>query len=328
MYSWGSNTTNWKKPGKYKFDSARKPYLDSLADDSADKGGRHYTRRDAPNMALVSPLNKRIRSESENPVVIAVDVTGSMASWPAEIFDRLPLLYQTLSQYMPDMEVCFAAIGDANSDEYPLQVNDFAKGVELEDKINALCAEGGGGGQVSESYELLGYFLKEHCELPKAKLPFLIIYGDEKFYPKVDPSQVRHYLGQTLESELDSAGVWRSLMQKFNLFYLHKPYGNEDDEGTTREVGKYWENIIGKERVIALPSCERAVDVAIAIMAKYAGHYGDFTANISARQDPDQIAAVADSVRFLPNDPDGPIVRASRLLGTGGGSKSKRLDEA
>ena len=33
-----------------------------------------------------------------------------MASWPFEIFDRLPLLYNTLSQYREDLEICFAAI--------------------------------------------------------------------------------------------------------------------------------------------------------------------------------------------------------------------------
>ena len=36
-----------------------------------------------------------------------------MASWPFEIFDRLPLLFNTLSQYREDLEICFAAIGDA-----------------------------------------------------------------------------------------------------------------------------------------------------------------------------------------------------------------------
>ena len=34
-------------------------------------------------------------------------MTGSMQTWPAEIFDRLPLLYNTLAQYRPDLEVLF-----------------------------------------------------------------------------------------------------------------------------------------------------------------------------------------------------------------------------
>ena len=46
-------------------------------------------------------------------------MTGSMANWPFEIFDRLPLLYNTLSQYREDLEICFAAIGDAGVDRSP-----------------------------------------------------------------------------------------------------------------------------------------------------------------------------------------------------------------
>jgi hypothetical protein len=328
MYSWGDNTVNWKNPKGYKYDSARAPYLDKLADASKKKGGRTYMAGSEPNLKLVDPRGKEISSESENPLIIGVDVTGSMASWPAEIFDRLPLLYQTISQYKPDLEVCFAAIGDATCDSYPLQVNDFAKGVDLEDKLNALYPEGGGGGQLSESYELFGHFINSHCKLPKAKSPFLFIYGDEKFYERIDPGQARHYIGDSLESELESKAVWNSLMQKFNLFYLHKPYGNEDEPTTTKEVGKYWANALGPQRVIELPSSDRAVDVAMAILAKYYGQFGDFKTNISARQDDDQIGLVEDSVRFLPNDPDGPIVRASRLLGSGSAKKSKRLDGA
>jgi hypothetical protein len=328
MYSWGSNTIDWKKPGTYKYDSARSPYLDKLADASAKKGGRTYLTRSSPNMKMVGTNGKEISSESENPLIIAVDVTGSMASWPKEIFDRLPLLYQTISQYRPDLEVCFAAIGDANSDTYPIQVNDFAKGVDLEDKLNAIYPEGGGGGQISESYELFGHFIDNHCKLPKATNPFLFIYGDEKFYDTINPDQVKHYIGDSLESGLDSKAMWSSLMQKFNLFYLHKPYGNEDEPSVTKDVGAYWAKAIGPQRVIELPSMERAVDVAMAILAKYYGQYGDFKTNIAARQDEDEIGLVEDSVRLLPNDPGGPIMRASRLLGSGSSKKSKRLDGA
>lgn len=326
MYSWGDDTIDWKRPGTYKYDSARSPYLDKLADASARKGGRTYLTSSSPDMGLVNPRGKEILSKSENPLIIAVDVTGSMASWPKEIFDRLPLLYQTISQYKPDMEICFAAIGDANSDSYPIQVNDFATGVDLEEKLNALYPEGGGGGQISESYELFGYFINNHCSLPKAKNPFLFIFGDEKFYDTINPEQVNHYIGDKLQSGLDSKAMWNSLMQKFNLFYLHKPYGYGNESSTTEEVGKYWASAIGPQRVIELPSMERSVDVAMAILSKYYGQYGDFMTNISARHDEDEVTIVEDSVKFLPNDPDGPITRASRLLRSGRASKSKRLD--
>ena len=57
---------------------------------------RTYSRRGEPNAKVVDP-KKHSPSDSANPLIVAVDVTGSMSSWPAEIFDRLPLLYNTLA---------------------------------------------------------------------------------------------------------------------------------------------------------------------------------------------------------------------------------------
>jgi hypothetical protein len=326
MYSWGGGTSDWKKPGGYKYDSAKKAYLDSLASASASKGGRHYTMGSKPNSKLVHTGSKEILSESENPLIVAVDVTGSMASWPREIFDRLPLLYQTLSQYRPDMEVCFAAIGDANCDSYPLQINNFGKGVDLEEHIKALYPEGRGGGQIKETYELFGYYILNHCKLPKAKNPFLLIFGDEQYYDEVNPSQVEHYMGDRPESPIDSNKIWKSLLQKFNLFYLQKPYGGGDDEATTKEVRDKWSDALGKQRVIELPSMERAVDVGMAIVARHWGKFGDFHKSISARHDDTDVKLVMKSIRYLPVDPNAPITRASKLLDAGSGKESKRLD--
>ncbi|MFW5746062.1 MAG: hypothetical protein ACOCWQ_00750, partial [Nanoarchaeota archaeon] len=189
MYSWGNDTSTWRGPGRYNFDSARRGYLDDLAQSAAAKGPRSYTAPPGPDLGLVDPHGKRIHSDKKNPVIVAVDVTGSMAAWPGEIFDRLPLLYQTLSQYRDDVEISFCAIGDANSDRYPLQINEFASGVALEDHLKALYPEGGGGGQSRESYELFGYHVLQNAQTPNATSPFLIMFGDEGFYDTVDPDQ-------------------------------------------------------------------------------------------------------------------------------------------
>jgi hypothetical protein len=299
MYSWGPNTTDWKTPSGYKYDSARKPYLDKLAAAASKAGPRTYSIGTEPDWDLVNPFGKTISSDSKNPVIVAVDVTGSMSEWPGEIFDRLPLLYQTLSQYRDDVEICFAAIGDAYSDRYPLQVNDFGKGLDLEKKLKALYPEGAGGGQVSESYELFAYDILNHCKTKNAISPFLIIYGDEKFYKKVDEQQVKHLIGDKLEGKLDSDKVWQGLMQRFNLFYLQKPYGSGYDSDVTKEVRDYWAKTIGRERVIALPEKERAVDVAIGLIAKSWGEYGDFTKNLAARQDEDAQLTVHNTLAVI-----------------------------
>src|SRR4051812_43516325 len=150
---------------------------------AAKKGGRTYLKgKSAPDAELTDPRGKRLATDSKNPILVAVDVTGSMAHWPAEIFDRLPLLYQTLSQYREDVAISFAAIGDATTDRFPLQVTDFAQGAQLDERLAALYGEGGGGGGSKESYELFAWFVQNRVSTPEAEKPFLIIYGDEGFY--------------------------------------------------------------------------------------------------------------------------------------------------
>jgi hypothetical protein len=310
MYGWSGDTSDWRGSKKYSYDSARKPYLDKLADDAKKLGPRSYRTRREPDMKLVDAKGKDIKSDATDLVVVGVDVTGSMASWPAEIYDRLPLLYSTLSQYRPDVEFCFAAIGDATSDDYPLQVNGFAKGLDLEKKLKALGCEGGGGGQVFESYELFGYYLLNHCEMKNATSPFLFIYGDEKFYPKVDPSQVAHYVGDKLKAPLDSKEMWTKLGQKFNMYFLQKPYGDENEPTVDRQVHGVWADALGAQRIIKLgdikedpahPRYQRAVDAAMGIVAKHWGKFGDFQDNLTGRQTDDSLrTSVYHSIRHVP----------------------------
>src|SRR3989338_3076869 len=329
MYSWGGSTNNCKKPGAYKYDSARAPYLDSMASASKSKGGRHYAGRASPDSKLVDPRGKTISTDSQNAIVFGVDVTGSMETWPLEIFARLPLLYQTLSQYRPDVEISFGAIGDATCDNYPLQVNNFGKGVDLETHVNALCAEGGGGGQVSESYELFGHFVINRVKMPNATSPFLFICGDENFYTQVDPAQVEHYIGDKMQGAVDSKKIWAGMTQKFDVYFLHKHYGNSGDAGITAEVRKHWADAIGPQRVIALPGYDRVVDIAMGIVAKRWGQFGDFKDSLNSRQtDPGVVDGVYHSLRFIPEEgstnsrldnalPPGRTVPLSKLLPPG-----------
>ncbi|MFH0798155.1 MAG: hypothetical protein V1906_01960 [Candidatus Woesearchaeota archaeon] len=314
MYSWGGDTSDWVTPGAYKYDSARRKYLDKLADDARAKGPRSYRAASSPNLGLVDPRGKTISSDSKNPIVIGVDVTGSMAEWPREIFDRLPLMYQTLSQYRDDVEICFGAIGDATCDSYPLQVNDFGKGVDLEEKLKGLFPEGGGGGQHCETYEMFGYFMQEHCNVPNATSPFLFIFGDECYYDHIQPGHVKGIIGDTLQSPIDSKGMWDKLMQKFNVYMLHKPYS---DRGLDRDIVAAWRGALGSQKVIEIPSMERSVDIALGLVAKSWGHFDDFKVNLTARHpDPKDRGSVYKSLMYIDDKPTGKSVVAT-------GTKSK-----
>lgn len=282
MYGWGDDYADWRNPKGYRFSgtpAARKARR-KAAKVSKQRGGRKYLDRDRPDMALVSPHGKRLTTESPDPLIVAVDVTGSMSSWPYEIFDRLPLLYQTLSQFRPDLEVSFVAIGDATCDSYPLQVCDFAHGIGLEDQLNGLYGEGGGGGGARESYELFADYVLHNARAPKAReRPFLILYGDEGFYERVSAAQVRYLIGADRRKDRDSDQVWGALAEAWNIFHLRKPYHGDD-----ARIHDQWANVLGEERILRLDGPDRAVDLALGLITRSWGHYGDFEQNMAARQ--------------------------------------------
>ncbi|MCA8924444.1 MAG: hypothetical protein KDD82_21720 [Planctomycetes bacterium] len=293
MYCWGDDMSNWAKADAYAFKGGRaaKSQRDAAAKAAVSRGGRKYERRKAPSQ-IVLPKGRTITTQSTTPVVVAVDVTGSMASWPAEIFDRLPLLYQTLSQYRPDLEVSFVAIGDATCDRFPLQVCDFEQGVALEDQLKALYPEGGGGGQTRESYELFAYYLLHCYRAPNAERPFLILYGDEGFYDRVDRAQVKHFVGDEIPRALSSKRVWSQVVESWNLYHLRKPYGGAQDA----EIEAQWADAIGEERIVGLDDEMRAVDMALGLIARSWGEYADFETNMLARQDEGKVAMLRDKL--------------------------------
>ena len=320
MYSWGyDDTAGWKSPGGYKYDEAKAPYLEDLAKKAETEGPRTYLKKNGPNLKLVDPKGKTISTQSTNPILFGIDGTGSMQTWPAEFFDRAPLLYQTLSQYREDVEISFAVIGDAISDDYPLQVADFDKGVALDEKLKALHGEGRGGPGIRESYELLAYFLLQHAETPKAERPFLFILGDEKFYDAVNPAQVKNYLGDDCQ-EISSIKVWQELTKKYDVRLLHKEYPGRDEE-----VLAQWREAIGAQNIVPIYDSLRVVDVAMGLVAKSWGQFDDFEQNLGARQDSKNTGVVMESLRVAPEFAEG--IKSTYKSTAKSGKKSKSLIE-
>lgn len=290
MYSWDDSLEDWARPGAYRFDSTRRDERARDAAAAAAAGPRSYGS-DGPDEAVVDP-RKHIATPSRNPLIAAVDVTGSMAGWPAEIFDRLPLLYNTLAQYRPDLDICFAAIGDAAFDRWPLQVTRFTHGFALESELKAIYGEGGGGDE-PESYGLFAHWVNSHVTLPQAldEKPFLIVFGDAPMHPKVLTKQVRAVLGDALPQELDAVRTWRQLAERWDTWFLRRK-GRPDDH-----IQKQWSEAVGGQRIVTMHDEQRAVDYAMGLIARRWGNIADFEANMSARQSSARVTRLLSSLR-------------------------------
>jgi ribosomal protein L37AE/L43A len=301
MYSWDEDTSDWRGTAHYAYKPAAPGSKRGEAAERAKASGpRTYGGKTGPNEKIIDP-KKQIRSESKNPIIIAVDVTGSMASWPAEIFDRLPLLFNTLSQYRPDVEICFAAIGDAAVDRWPLQVTTFASGFDLEQLLGAIYGEGGGG-DAPESYGLFAHWVNTHVEVPNAEeMPFLIVFGDITMHPTVPAAQISHYLGDKAQ-DVDAIAEWQQVARKWNTWFLRRPTGKPGDQ-----VDEQWARAIGGQKIIRIEDEQRAVDYAMGLIARSWGYFGDFQDNMRARQDEVKVEQVSKVIKMICPTCGGPI---------------------
>ncbi len=292
MYSWDDDASGWYGDAKYAYGTRGAARRKEAADRAEASGPRTYKQKHEPNEKVIDP-RKKVTSQSTNPLIIAVDVTGSMANWPFEIFDRLPLLYNTLSQYREDLEVCFAAIGDAGCDSWPLQVTTFASGYDLEQQLGSLYGEGGGG-DAPESYGLFAHWVNTHVQIPNAgEKPFLIVFGDAPMHPTVPQKQVEHYLGHDDGGDIDAIAAWQQLAQDWNVWFLRRPTGRPGDA-----VDQQWGQAITEQKIFRIEDEQRAVDYAMGLIARAWGHFGDFQNNMRARQSEDKVVEVSKPIEM------------------------------
>lgn len=301
MYSWDEDTSDWYGKETYSYSPAGAEERKVAATRAKAHGPRTYEKKSGPNEKITDP-RKRIRSDSPNPLIIAVDVTGSMANWPFEIFDRLPLLYNTLSQYRDDLEICFVAIGDANYDQWPLQTTTFAGGFDLEQLLGGLYGEGGGG-DAPESYGLFAQWVNTHVEIPQAQeTPFMIVFGDAPMHPQIPGQQIAHYLGDSVQGEVDALEAWRQVCRTWNMWFLRRPTGKPGDS-----VDQQWGRAITEQKIFHIQDEQRAVDYAMGLIARAWGHFDNFQDNLRARQSEAIVARVSEPIELKCPRCGGPI---------------------
>jgi len=301
MYSWDEDTSTWYGSADYSYATRGATKRRSAADRAKALGPRTYEKKAGPNEKIIDP-SKTITTISGNPLIIAIDVTGSMADWPFEIFDRLPLLYNTLSQYREDVEICFAAIGDAAVDRWPLQVTTFASGFDLEQLLGSLYGEGAGG-DAAESYGLFAQWVNTHVKIPDLQeKPFLIVFGDAPMHPTIPTSQIAHYLGDKPAKDVDTYKAWNQVIRNWNTWFLRRPTGKPGDLVDTQ-----WGKAIGEQKIFHIDDEQRAVDYAMGLIARAWGHFDNFQENMRARQSEEKVKSVSKLIEMKCPRCGGPI---------------------
>lgn len=221
-----------------------------------------------------SPLEgQRVRESRDidgkvsTPVAVIFDVTGSMSQTPKELVKRLPTLFGLLQMkgYVSDPQVMFGAIGDATCDAVPLQIGQFEADNRADETLTNLVLEGGGGGQMTESYELAAYFMSRRTATDawekREHKGHLFLMGDELAYGQVKAAEVRKVIGDELDENIGTEAIFRELQEKWIVTFIIP--GGTSHFGDERLL-EYWQGLLGAQNVIKLPDLS-AVAETIAV---------------------------------------------------------------
>ncbi len=202
------------------------------------------------------------RDSSSHPdsraIGVVFDVTGSMGKIPRVLQTKLGELMRTLiaKQYVLHPHIMFGALGDAYVDKVPLQVGQFESDLSMDDDLGRIFIEGGGGGQVYESYELALYFMARHTSLDcwekRGQKGYLFMIGDELPYAKVSRQQVAKIIGDSLESKIPVTSIVEEVKRQYEFFFI---IPTDAAHGKDPHIQEEWKKLVG-ERMILLENAD------------------------------------------------------------------------
>lgn len=206
------------------------------------------------------------------PVILALDVTGSMGSAARKVAQQLGTIMADIYESTKDVEFMIMGIGDLSYDGAPIQASQFESDIRIAEQLDKLYFEGGGGGNGWESYTAAWYFGLHQTKLDcwkRGKKGIIITLGDEPLNPYLPKRQLNQVLGSTAENDVDTTKLYKEVLEKFEVFHL-----SIDDNATSygynkSRVDKGWQELLGENYKII--SCD-ALPAAIAEIVKKCGN--------------------------------------------------------
>lgn len=199
----------------------------------AHKGGSEvFAQRQCHSLMNPKGLKVReCRDSANHPdsvgIAFALDVTGSMGEIPHLLATKeLPKFMKLLTACgVAHPQLMFMAVGDANSDQAPLQVGQFESTAELMDQwLTWSFLEGAGGGTGQENYDLALYIAAQHTDMDnwvkRKKKGYLFITGDELPYPAVSRHHIDALIGEKLDEDIPVEEVVAAAAETYHIFFL------------------------------------------------------------------------------------------------------------
>lgn len=183
------------------------------------------------------------------PVILALDVTGSMGAAAMEVAKKINVVMTGLYEEIPDVQFMIMGIGDLAYDYAPIQASQFESDIRIAEQLDKVYFEGGGGGNGYESYTAAWYFGLRHTNLDcwnRGKKGIIITMGDEPLNPYLPQNKLMMSVGDNLQGDIETGDLYREASEKFDIYHLavndkETMYRHYKD-GIERSWSKYLDN--------------------------------------------------------------------------------------
>lgn len=218
---------------------------------TSNVSARNYNTNVKREMLTVGVRESRDTQEhpETTPIIIALDVTGSMRRTPHEMIrNNFPKLMDALMQLgIKDPQLLFMAIGDHEYDSYPIQVGQFESDTErIVNSLEEFVLEGGGGGNRGESYLLAhivaGYHTETDSWYKRHKKGYLFTIGDEPNLTSVPGRALEEFMGyQKPANSITAKEAVEKAKEQYHVFHIHitdGSHGSRPDRGWSELLGQ------------------------------------------------------------------------------------------
>lgn len=187
------------------------------------------------------------------PVILALDVTGSMGKASAEVAKKLNEIMEQLFEKVKDVEFMTMAIGDLAYDRAPIQASQFESDIRIAEQLDKVYFEGGGGGNGFESYTAAWYFGLHNTKLDchkRGKKGIIITMGDEPMNPYLPVKEMNRVLGSNAEADIGTANLYDEVIDKFDVYHLVVDDPESSASWYDDRIDNSWGKYLDKDHLI------------------------------------------------------------------------------
>ena len=158
------------------------------------------------------------------PVILALDVTGSMGRSCKETAEALGVIMTSLYEKHKDIEFCVMGIGDLAYDSAPIQMSQFESDVRIAEALDKIFMEHGGGGNAYESYTAAWWMALNRTSLDRinkqGKKGIIITMGDEPLNPYLPKDRLNTAVNGNVQDDINTKDLYEKVTEKFDVFHI------------------------------------------------------------------------------------------------------------